>query len=41
VPERVEELLAPRRYQILEQDPGDALVLTQLAICSRPRTERT
>ena len=40
VPERIKELLAPRRYQILERDPGDALVLTQLAICTGPRRER-
>ena len=38
VPERLEDLVAPHRYQVLDRDPGDALVITQLAVCRRPRT---
>jgi SAM-dependent methyltransferase len=32
-----EELIPPRRYQILPTNPGDALVITQLATCRTPR----
>ncbi len=38
--EQLEDLLPTRRYQILATDPGDALVITQLAVCRAPRGTR-
>ena len=39
VPERLDDLMLPLRHQILTEDPGDPLIITQLAECRRPRTE--
>jgi hypothetical protein len=40
VPEHLDELLPPRRYQILAEDPGDPFIITQIADCRRPRPGR-
>jgi SAM-dependent methyltransferase len=40
VPEHLDELLPPRRYQILGEDPGDPFIITQIADCRRPRPGR-
>lgn len=37
IAERAEDLLPPRRYQILSESPGSALVLTNIALCRAPR----
>jgi SAM-dependent methyltransferase len=37
---RLEDLLPPRRWQILDECPGDELTITQLAVCRRPRPMR-
>ena len=38
--ERLEDLLPPRRYAILAEDPGAMLVITHLAECRGPRRTR-